>query len=332
MEPKTVTVNGTVYDSRTGMPLRKERGHEKPHHHAAQHVHAQPQRSKTLNRRYVALHTTKTDKPKAVVVEHARTTASAPTAISVHHKPSTVERPSRSDHITKFAKHPHPTPKHRQVGADIAPVAHPVAAAAHRAQQAQKQPTPELAIRPSQVIKQEAIEKALAQSTPKSHKKQVTQAKKRSKTQRFMSTASASLAIALLAGYFTYLNMPAISTRVAAAQAGIDASYPGYRPSGYSLSGPVAYDQGSVSMKFAANAGPQTYTLTQSNSDWDSSAVLENSVLPSAGDEYTTTTTSGLTIYHYDNKAVWVNKGILYTITGGESLSNDQVQNIATSL
>ena len=85
-------------------------------------------------------------------------------------------------------------------------------------------------------------------------------------------------------------------------------------------------------MKFAANAGPQSYTLTQSDSNWDSSAVLENTVVPDAGTEYTTTTTSGLIIYNYADKAVWVNKGILYTITGSKNLSNEQVQNIATSL
>lgn len=85
-------------------------------------------------------------------------------------------------------------------------------------------------------------------------------------------------------------------------------------------------------MKFAANAGPRNYTLTQQDSDWDSSAVLENSVRPTVGDSYTTSTASGLTIYSYRGTSVWVNKGVLYTITGNASLSSEQVQRIATSL
>jgi len=147
-----------------------------------------------------------------------------------------------------------------------------------------------------------------------------------------VSIASASFAILLLGGYFTYLSMPSISTRVAAAQAGIDANYPGYQPMGYSLSGPVAYQQGRVTMTFAANAGPSTYTLDQTKSGWDSSAVLDSYVKPHAGDDYQTTTSNGLTIYTYGSNAAWVNGGIFYTISGNAPLSDDQIQHIATSL
>jgi hypothetical protein len=147
-----------------------------------------------------------------------------------------------------------------------------------------------------------------------------------------MSIASGSLAVMLIGAYFTYLSMPSLSTRVAAAQAGINAGYPSYRPTGYSLSGPVAFNQGTVSMKFAANAGPGSYTLQQARSGWDSSAVLSNYVEPKVGDQYTTTATNGLTIYTYGTSAAWVNCGILYTISGDAPLSSEQVQRIATSL
>ena len=331
MKSPTVTVNGTVYDSETGMPLRHERTEVHVHKHTAQKVHAGPQRSKTLNRRYVQ-HSNE-PKPDAQP-KVAQVTSAAPPAISVHRTPAAAHRPARSEHITKFAKTPTSQHKSRQVGGDIGPTPHALAsAAAQRVQHAKNVQKPaQVAIKPSQVIKQEAIHHAMAATTPKAHKKEVKQAKKHARTHRFASIASASIAIVLLAGYFTYLNMPALSTRVAASQAGIDASYPAYQPNGYRLDGPVVYEQGSVSMLFAANAGPQSYTLTQSDSDWDSSAVLENNVLPGASGEYMTTTTSGLTIYHYDNKSVWVNNGILYTISGDASLSNDQIQRIATSL
>ena len=126
--------------------------------------------------------------------------------------------------------------------------------------------------------------------------------------------------------------MPSLSVRVAAAQAGIDASYPEYRPDGYSLRGTVAYKEGEVSMQFGANAGPQEFTVTQAKSSYDSVAVLDNHVKPASGEQYTTYNERGLTIYTYDSNAAWVNGGILYTITGDAPLSGEQIRRIATSL
>ena len=321
MKEHTITVNGTVYDSRTGMPIRHA---AKPRttHHPAQHVHGQPQRSKTLNRRYVQ-HETKE-------LAQEKVHATAPNSISVHRTPVAPARPLKSQHVTKFtpvASSPKPLKSN-----DIGPMPHKVAVNVQKKQQLQRSVhAPNVAIKPSQIIKQEAVQTALDNSVPRARKQQ-QHAKRQSGRRRFASFATAAFALVLLSGYLTYLNMPAISTRVAAAQSGVNASYPGYQPTGYSLNGPIAYQQGSVSMKFAANAGPHSYTLTQSDSDWDSSAVLEKSVNPNSGKNYTTTTVSGLTIYRYADVSTWVNNGILYTITGDASLSNDQVQHIATSL
>lgn len=331
MKSTTVTVNGTVYDSRTGNPLRRERGNGASVHHPAQSVHAQPQRSRTLNRRYVK-------RDDVVTHSHTILTATprreAAPAVSVHKRPVAPRRAATHSDVTRFARPTasvhHTTQPTRPVSQDIAPTPHAVSLAAK--QRVQQSAPAAIAIKPSQVIKQESIQKALEHSTPKAHKKEVKQKKQHGKAGRFAGVASAALAIVLLGGYLTYLNMPALSTRVAAAQSGVDANYPSYSPSGYSLSGPVAYQQGSVTMKFAANAGPRNYTLTQQDSDWDSSAVLENSVRPTVGDSYTTSTANGLTIYSYRGTSVWVNKGVLYTITGNASLSSEQVQRIATSL
>ncbi|MNH34248.1 hypothetical protein D3C79_948280 [compost metagenome] len=120
--------------------------------------------------------------------------------------------------------------------------------------------------------------------------------------------------------------------RVAAAQAGIDASYPEYHPDGYSLNGAVAYKEGEVSMKFAANGGPQNFTITQTKSSYDSEAVLDNYVKPKVGENYIPFTERGLKIYAYGGNAAWVNGGILYTISGDAPLSNSQIGNIAKSL
>ena len=56
---------------------------------------------------------------------------------------------------------------------------------------------------------------------------------------RRLSIAGAMVALLAFGGYLTYHNMPAIATRMAAAQAGINASFPSYQPSGYSLAGGI---------------------------------------------------------------------------------------------
>ncbi|NCU37836.1 DUF4367 domain-containing protein [Candidatus Saccharibacteria bacterium] len=322
MSQHTVTIKGTVYDKRTGMPVRLEREAHNTTRQAAQAVHQQPQHSRTLNRKYVV--------HEREIAQGSRSHTAVP-SITHHKRAASPTTPiSRSESISRFATQYNA--EHAPVGrkiADIGPTSHPLQRSAH-AKMISHTPA-QKAIKPSQVIKHEAIAQALAQA-PKAHGKQHTQKTPLSNSRRKLSIASASLAIVLLGGYFTYLSMPQLSTRVAAAQAGINATYPNYQPTGYSLNGPVAYSDGNVTMKFAANAAPIGYTLTQSRSGWDSSAVLENYIYPTAGKAYNTTTINGLTIYTFDNNAAWVNGGILYTVTGNATLSSNQIERIATSM
>lgn len=338
MTKKTVVINGTVYDHSTGMPLRAERGQDNPRRHAAQSVHASLQKSKTLNRKYVRLekkqvkevaataHQSTPVKVKTPATQEAKPAATP--AVLVRRKAPNVPSVTvaRSPQIHRFAKSAAPTPKKAPTMQDIAPAPHHLLqkVAAHSTKPVAR------AVKPSQILKQEALHHA-TNAMPSKRAKDVKQPHI-TPLRRVFSVMSGAFALLLLGGYFTYLNMPAISTRVAAAQAGINANYPAYRPSGYSLSGPVAYQQGNVTMKFAANAGPQTYTVSQTKSGWDSSAVLENYVSPKTGDDYTTNSVNGLTIYTYGGNAAWVNGGILYTITGDAPLSPDQIERIATSM
>lgn len=312
MSQRVITINGREYDAHTGMPITNEHApaeppkpatHPAPRSHTTHsQLHVTPQKSHTLNRRIVKRDTT------------AKTTP---------------HQAQKSPMVTKFAAHPsgfkHATSTHHS---DIAAHPHPLVAKANHHLHQQKVA---IAPKPSQVIKQEAISEAM-EKAPAKHEKNEHHPKQKSKFSRFVSVASASLALLLLGGYFTYLNMPSLSVRVAAAQAGVDASYPEYKPDGYRLNGPIAYGEGQVSMKFAANAGPQTYSIDQSKSTWDSSAVLDNYVKKKAGENYITYNERGLTIYTFDGNAAWVNGGILYTISGDAPLSSDQIRRIATSM
>ncbi len=322
MTKKTVVINGIVYDHRTGMPLRAERSTTSTHKRPAASVHVSLQKSSTLSRKYVRLEkkTPKVAAPKP---------APQPVAPSITlKKQQRANAPTVHQKITRFAPRTKPAEltKKGPVISDIGPAPHRLT---HAVAQKTTKPVARV-VKPSQVLKQEALDKATA-AMPSKRAKDV-RAKKSAPKRRLASVASGAMALLLLGGYLTYLNMPALSTRVAAAQAGINATYPAYQPSGYSLSGPVAYQQGSVTMKFAANGGPQTFTVNQTKSGWDSSAVLENYVTPKAGDKYATDSVNGLTIYTYENNAAWINGGILYTISGNAPLSTDQVKRIATSM
>lgn len=333
MSQKPVVINGREYDPHTGVPLLREAVPAKqPVHaagqtHYAASIHRRTQRSTTLNRRYV--------NSTIAVTQQQVASVATPEVVQVHHRPAIQHK------ISKFAPlepAPQPIPVETEPPTqrivDIAPAVHPMvqqvqAARAHQAAPARSVP------KPSDILKAEAIQQALDQAPPRkqqTRQRAPKEARRRSLFPRMISLASAGTALLLLGGYFTYLNMPNLSVRVAAAQAGIDATYPSYRPSGYSLNGPIAYDNGQVQMKFAANGGPQNFTLTQERSGWDSSSVLDNYIEPKAGDQYVATQDRGLTIYTYRNDAAWVNNGILYTITGDAPLSTDQVSRIATSL
>ncbi len=306
MSKQTITINGVNYDAASG--LAKEGAARQPSvhggHHAT-HVHEKVQRSQTLHRAY-------TKQPAKKSTAHV----------------ASAKKPAQSPHITKFARDPQPIAKPVRM-MDIGPATHPHVAKAHAKAAHVVASHKPVHHTPAKELKEQAIATALAHAAPE---KKAPKKSRATKHGRMASVASASLAIVLLAGYLTYLNLPALSVRVAAAQAGIDASYPSYRPTGYRLNGPVAYAGGEVSMDFKANAGSEQFSINQSKSSWDSSALLANYVEPKVGIDYDTYSDAGLTIYTYGSDAAWVNGGILYTLEGNARLSNEQIRHIATSM
>lgn len=309
-----VSIAGVDYDSLSGLPVEKQqevalqKELRRAQAVAAKGIHKSQQRSTALNRQFVK---------KATAPVTPQPVRSAVRSMDM--------RPGvkRSPHISKFAREPQAVALKR-TNADIAHVAHPVAQKAHIAHHAAKH-TAAPSAPTARDIKHAEIGKALANAS-------ATTTSSKQPRRRAINVAAASLGVLLITGYFTYVNMPNLSVRVAAAQAGIDASFPEYRPVGYSLNGPVAYQDGQVSMKFASNSGPVAFSLNQSRSSWDSSALLEKYVDPRSQGKYATYNDGGLTIYTYGTDAAWVNGGVLYTVEGTATLSNEQVRRIATSM
>lgn len=318
---KTITIGGQLYDARTGLPVTEQsvvaqQPDDAPirKHTSSNTLHKTTQRSATLNRKFTKRPTNiRTD----ITTHHAKSPSAH--AATVHTHPQ----------VRKFA--PHPVAVKKMM--DIGPVTHPHVAKAHAlsATKAQQQARPAVPVShvAASEVKKQAITNAVANThkPTKEHKRRFWQQR-----QRVGGIVAATFALVLLGGYFTYLNMPSLSVRVAAAQAGIDAGYPNYRPDGYAMNGPVTYSDGRVSMNFKANASDAAFTVNQSESGWNSEAVLDNYVTPRAGSSYVPFTERGLTIYTYDNNAAWVNGGILYTIEGDAPLSSEQIRRIATSL
>ncbi len=317
-QPTVVSIGGIDYDSRSGLPVTKneqavQRELQRVQSVHAKRVHQTHQRSHTLNRRFVK-------KTESAKVQPVAASVARPSGIAMD-----MRKPvKRSPQISKFARHPQAivAVKQAPAKADIGPMTHASVAKAHAAQTAVKSSPAHT--HDSQHIKQAAIGHAMKNAAEQPEPKQPKR--------RALNVAVASLGVLLLTGYFTYVNMPNLSVRVAAAQAGIDAAYPDYRPVGYRLNGPVAYQDGQVSMKFASNSGPLAFAFNQSRSSWDSSALLEKYVDPRSNGKYATYNDAGLTIYTYGTDAAWVNGGVLYTVEGTATLSNEQIRRIATSM
>lgn len=345
----TLVINGKVYDAVTGLPVAAP----DPIHANATHtqptlvkpapqpvlsVQARPplhaKQAHTVTQKSVTLRRDVLKKPVAKAQVGA-----------ARRKPATG-RVARSEHIQRFAPHPQPlkavAPKPATVRLDITPVrtrpaqshivtqkhalvSKPVAPAQEtRAHQALS----------SRALKEQLIAERLASVDTSSTNTTKPKAKRTifAKQPRVASLLTASFAIMVLGGYLTYLNMPGLSVRVAAAQADVAASFPDYHPDGYRFNGPVAYAPGQVAINFVANGGTSKYTITEQKSTWDSQAVYDNIVAKAADDNYVTNSQQGLTIYTYKGEAAWVNKGILYNVHGDAPLSNEQLLRIAASL
>lgn len=149
---------------------------------------------------------------------------------------------------------------------------------------------------------------------------------------KLLPTAAAVAVFLMLAGYVTYLNLPNIALRVAASRAGFEASLPGYKPAGFSFSGPIAYSPGQITINFSSNSDDRSFSLAQRESTWDSQSLLDNFVVRE-NKKYLTFQEKGLTVYVYDgSNATWVDGGIWYTISGDSLLSSEQLLKVAGSL
>lgn len=314
---KIVTINGRKYDNDTGLPVDKLESRPKT----------------TTNKRTSGINTVHSLAHKTQALYSRTAQKTVGDIKSPIRKIGRNMDIARSKSISHFAPHTiasstKPTSINKNVG--VKHIKHPLATKVEKKRLIAKNiPTEPTTDKSAKDIKQEAIAEALSRPS-----KKPTQKRNLFKRNlKFFNIFSISIIVLLIAGYLIYLNMPNISVRIASVQAGINATYPEYRPDGYSISGPVSYSDGEVTINFHANTGNSQFVIKQSKSSWDSSAV-KLQVNKDSNNETSESKEGGLTIYTYNNNtnAAWVNGGILYTITGDAKLSGEQIRHIATSL
>lgn len=180
----------------------------------------------------------------------------------------------------------------------------------------------------------DVFERALARAT--SHTQPPFAAKPRParrgrRLRQAAAITGAALAVLVILGFVAYSNATAIRLHLAASRAGINATLPGWRPSGFAVQSLTA-SQGTVDISFHDNSTAHSFQITQAASDWNSQALLDNFVYPH-NESYNTIQSAGSTIYTYGkDNATWVNAGIWYRLTTDGSLSTSQLVRLATSM
>lgn len=340
MRGTTITINGQLYDARTGLPITAQT--------KASHTTGAAQRTgkvmSDVGVRPAHPKSPQVSTPKPTPTPHP-TLRTTKTAHSIHNTPQ------RSKTLYRAAlKRPEPQYKTEKPvvkrSAAIQKFAQSQTTATHQVQQVSHQqqamaqsskphthPIPTVAKQPEALrgsaLKEKMIADKMANVMPQTATKP-KEASLRRKYPRLAAMTSGIAALVLLGGYLTYLNLPNLSLRVAASQANVAATYPTYQPSGYSFAGPVAYSPGEVRVNFKSNTNDYAYSVVQRESNWDSQAVRDNYVVKESK-QYTTIQEGGITIYLVNNKAVWVNGGVLYSVEGNAPLSGEQIQKIASS-
>lgn len=352
MSKSTITINGRLYDAITGMPITHSSEPAAQPQHKPVNTHAQTVKQsrqvsdiavnvhKPAQPHQHRAHSEKTEKPATAVHQQPhksqtlnRHAIKKPT--TVQSQPTSHHIPSRSPSISHFSaakiepshqvEQPHapvPTPKPDHL---IPPHTSPLHVALARS--ASSHTEQHHGFQTSKQLKEHLIREKLAEVSVEKPRKQSIFKRR----PRLASVLASTLSLLILGGYFTYINLSNISMQVASTKAGITAEFPRYQPSGFSLSGPITYSPGEVSINYKSNTGDNGFTITQKAANWDSQAVLDNYVRKQSN-TYLTFQDRGITVYTFNNKAAWSNGGMLYTIDGDANLSSEQVLRLATSM
>ncbi len=178
-----------------------------------------------------------------------------------------------------------------------------------------------------------AIEQATSHEQPKLTKKELKHLHGPKPRKHKLAKYTATLLIGLLVlSYGIYTLMPTVMTKIASVDAGFAASLPGYNPSGFRLAS-INYQPGQVAFNYQSNIDSRNFKIIENSSTWDSATLVSSIIKPSEGKNYKTLLVRGMNVYIYgNNQASWVSNGILFQISGNNTLSTNQIVQLATTL
>lgn len=320
---QTIRLNGKVYDVSTGRAVKEaDQVRHEAHRHTAHTVHQRTQSAKTLMRTSVKKPVIHVDKPLAVTPPRQH---SSPLVTASHDRESRALHTPKSHLIQRFNTAPagrsSVTNRHEVLPVRAAPTTH----ISHHA----APPIVDLTPKSDVNFFASALNEAKAHQATHTHQK--TKRRSSKKTKAFAVSASI-MTMMVLGGFFLWQNSANVEFRMAASRAGVQASLPSYRPSGFSLKGPVEFAPGQVKVSFSSNSDDRKYSITQQSSNWNSDALKET-VAAAAPGGYETRQTKGKTVYIFNgSNATWVDGGIWYQIESNAALNTEQLLQIAASL
>lgn len=349
----TITINGKLYDAKTGKLLGSAVAPKKPvaapqttastgaaldgfskrrsapasRPTPATSVHAKTAKSQTLRRDAVS-------KPKKHEI-HAKA-APHTTHKSASHSASTTYNQPNPDRLARAAS----ATKSKFISRFGAPVTTTERAVSDTKPVKKIAPVPVATAPPiTAAATTNQFDKAVAQASSHSqpiHKTKTTRrqrvAHKLRLSPRTVSFASLALAVILFGGFFVYQNIPTMAMRMASARSGVNATMPGYKAAGFTVNGPITYSAGKITIKYKSTTDDRNYQVSQSNSQWNDEALVDNFVAVERR-PYQTYQDKGKTIYIYDgSNATWIENGVWYQVEGGTALSSDQLLRIANSM
>ena len=126
-----------------------------------------------------------------------------------------------------------------------------------------------------------------------------------------------------------YFFFPPLSFAIASSAAGVKMDYPVYKPAEFRVSRPVESAPGQITISYTD--GKSSYILVAQNSPWDNEGLVANKITP-ISTTYQTLTKDGISIFRISDQAMWVNFGVLYTISDDGRLPNEEILKIVDGI
>ena len=136
----------------------------------------------------------------------------------------------------------------------------------------------------------------------------------------------------LLVVFLEIQNEPNEIMRIAAGQAGIQASLPGYRPAGFAMDHSIQSLPDEVILQFRSTTDDRSFKISQVGAPQADNSLVTNHLADASQSYRILDTADGTTVYLYGTaNASWVKNSTWYTIEGNSNLSPIQLVKIANS-